>query len=136
MNAVDRSIGGVLLRGEKGTGKTTAGRSFAAVLSPKDVVSGCRFCCVRGTLLSDGAGPARRRMCGTSPDRWRWWTLALNASGDRRGEPGPGSGVAGGDRKVEMGVLGKANGNVLYIDKWTSWMTTWWTFCWTWRCRG
>ena len=53
VNAVDPSIGGVLLRGEKGTGKTTAVRSFAAVLPPKDVVSGCRFGCVRGTSPCD-----------------------------------------------------------------------------------
>src|SRR5512135_1492548 len=47
-NAVDPSIGGVLIRGEKGTGKTTAVRAFAAVLPPKRVVSGCRFGCVKG----------------------------------------------------------------------------------------
>ncbi|MGE5753301.1 MAG: hypothetical protein ACM319_06635, partial [Deltaproteobacteria bacterium] len=48
-NAVDPSIGGVLIRGEKGTGKTTAVRAFAAVLPPKRVVSGCRFGCLEGS---------------------------------------------------------------------------------------
>ena len=76
VNAVDPSIGGVLLRGEKGTGKTTAVRSFAAVLPPKDVVSGCRFGCSAGRCCATSAGPGRRpgRFCGTSPGPWRWWT--------------------------------------------------------------
>src|SRR5574341_2051486 len=57
-NAVDPSIGGVLIRGEKGTGKTTAVRAFAAVLPPKRVVAGCRFGCFSGGSL---CGECRRR---------------------------------------------------------------------------
>jgi Mg-chelatase subunit ChlI len=85
VNAVDPSIGGVLLRGEKGTGKTTAVRSFAAVLPPKDVVSDCRFCCVRGTLLCD---ECRAREASGEVLRYESRPvevvdLALNASEDR-----------------------------------------------------
>jgi len=85
VNAVDPSIGGVLLRGEKGTGKTTAVRSFAAVLPPKEVVSGCRFGCVRGTLLCDecrareGSGEVLRYESRAV----EVVDLALNASEDR-----------------------------------------------------
>ena len=53
VNAVDPTIGGVLLRGEKGTGKTTAVRSFAAVLPPKEVARECRFGCVKGVPPCD-----------------------------------------------------------------------------------
>ena len=53
VNAVDPSIGGVLIRGEKGTGKTTAVRAFAAGLPAKETVSGCRVGWLRG-------GPPRR----------------------------------------------------------------------------
>ncbi|HBO69518.1 MAG TPA: magnesium chelatase ATPase subunit I, partial [Deltaproteobacteria bacterium] len=51
VNAVDPSIGGLLIRGEKGTGKTTAVRAFAAVLPPKRTVSGCRFGCLEGSAV-------------------------------------------------------------------------------------
>jgi len=79
---VDR--GGTAAR-EKGTGKTTAVRSFAAVLPPKDVVTGCRFCCVRGTLLCD---ECRAREASGEALRYESRPvevvdLALNASEDR-----------------------------------------------------
>ena len=120
VNAVDPSIGGVLLRGEKGTGKTTAVRSFAAVLPPKDVVSGCRFGCVRGTSLCD---ECRAREASGEVLRYESRPvevvdLALNASEDRVvGSLDLEAALREGSRKFEMGVLGKANGNVLYIDE-------------------
>jgi len=75
VNAVDPSIGGVLLRGEKGTGKTTAVRSFAAVLPPR------RWCRVAGSGAfadvvvrrvpgREGSGEVLRY----EPRRWRLWT--------------------------------------------------------------
>jgi Mg-chelatase subunit ChlI len=42
VNAVDPSIVGVLIRGEKGTGKTTAVRSFTSVLPSKETIAGCQ----------------------------------------------------------------------------------------------
>jgi magnesium chelatase subunit I len=120
VNAVDPSIGGVLLRGEKGTGKTTAVRSFATVLPPKDVVSGCRFRCVRGTSLCD---ECRAREASGEALRYESRPvevvdLALNASEDRVvGSLDLEAALREGSRKFEMGVLGKANGNVLYIDE-------------------
>ncbi len=43
--AVDPSIGGVLVFGDRGTGKSTAVRSLAALLPPIKVVTGCRYGC-------------------------------------------------------------------------------------------
>src|SRR5450755_4296134 len=45
LNAVSPAIGGVLVRGEKGTAKSTMVRALAAVLPDVDVVAGCRFSC-------------------------------------------------------------------------------------------
>ncbi len=45
LNAVAPEIGGVLVRGEKGTAKSTAVRALAALLPLIDVVPGCRFGC-------------------------------------------------------------------------------------------
>ena len=45
LNAVSPAVGGVLVRGEKGTAKTTAVRALAALLPEVAVVAGCRFSC-------------------------------------------------------------------------------------------
>ncbi|MCX2734306.1 putative cobaltochelatase [Saccharopolyspora sp. NFXS83] len=45
LNAVHPRIGGVLVRGEKGTAKSTVVRALASLLPPLDVVTGCRFGC-------------------------------------------------------------------------------------------
>ena len=45
LNAVDTRIGGVLIRGERGTAKSTASRSLAALLPHVRIVQDCRFGC-------------------------------------------------------------------------------------------
>jgi magnesium chelatase subunit D len=45
LNAINPNIGGVLIRGQKGTAKSTAARGLAALLPPLQVVDGCRFGC-------------------------------------------------------------------------------------------
>jgi len=45
LNAINPSIGGVLIRGEKGTGKSTAVRALAKLLPEQKVVEGCHFGC-------------------------------------------------------------------------------------------
>ncbi|TLM98850.1 MAG: hypothetical protein FDZ75_01425, partial [Actinobacteria bacterium] len=45
LNAVDPRVGGVLVRGEKGTAKSTAVRALAAILPQIDVVEACRYGC-------------------------------------------------------------------------------------------
>lgn len=45
LNAVSPAVGGVLVRGEKGTAKSTAVRALSALLPQVDVVPGCRFSC-------------------------------------------------------------------------------------------
>lgn len=45
LNAVDTRIGGVLIRGERGTAKSTAARALAALLPKVRVVDDCRFGC-------------------------------------------------------------------------------------------
>jgi magnesium chelatase subunit D len=119
-NAVDPSIGGILIRGEKGTGKTTAVRAFASVLPSKEVVSGCRFGCLRGSPL---CGECRTRESSGEDLAYESRSvevvdLPLNASEDRVvGSLDLSAALREGEKKFEPGVLGKANGNVLYIDE-------------------
>jgi len=61
LNAVHPGVGGVLVRGEKGTAKSTAVRALAALLPDVAVVPGCRFACdpaalARDIALFDAAG--------------------------------------------------------------------------------
>ena len=62
LNAISPAIGGVLVRGEKGTAKSTAVRALTAVLPPVEVVDGCRFSC-------DPASPDPRCPDGPHQDR-------------------------------------------------------------------
>jgi magnesium chelatase subunit D len=120
VNAVDPSIGGVLIRGEKGTGKTTAVRAFAAVLPPKEAAASCRFGCLRGQPL---CVECREREEAGEPPAYALRPvdvvdLPLNASEDRVvGSLDLEAALREGRKRFEMGVLGKANGNVLYIDE-------------------
>ena len=45
LNAINPAIGGVLIKGEKGTAKSTAVRALADVLPPIDAVKDCQFRC-------------------------------------------------------------------------------------------
>ena len=58
VNAVSPAVGGVLVRGEKGTAKSTVVRALAALLPPVDVVEGCRF---------QGRCPFRIERCAEMP---------------------------------------------------------------------
>src|SRR5688572_21245943 len=59
--AIDPSIGGVLILGDRGTGKSTAVRGLAALLPPMKSVEGCRFNC------DPAAG--RTRLCPNCAER-------------------------------------------------------------------
>ena len=60
LNVVHPRIGGLLLFGDRGTGKSTAVRSLADVMPPLKVVSGCPFRCDPAapcTVCSESAAP-------------------------------------------------------------------------------
>ncbi len=50
INAVDPRVGGVLIRGQKGTAKSTAVRALAEILPEISVVEGCAYGCDPGDL--------------------------------------------------------------------------------------
>src|SRR6202795_3188853 len=79
LNAIHPAIGGVLIRGEKGTGKSTAVRALARLLPELSVVADCAYHCdpdATESLCSDCQDrlargetlpPARRRVRGGEP---------------------------------------------------------------------
>ncbi|WP_089004265.1 VWA domain-containing protein [Micromonospora rifamycinica] len=118
LNAVSPAIGGVLVRGEKGTAKSTAVRALAALLPPVDRVAGCRFGCdpaAPDPTCPDGphpaAGPVERRPA-------RLVELPVGAAEDRVvGSLDLEKALAEGVRAFEPGLLAAAHRGVLYVDE-------------------
>jgi magnesium chelatase subunit D len=118
LNAVSPAVGGVLVRGEKGTAKSTAVRALAAVLPPVDVVAGCRFAC-DPAAPDPGCpdGPHEASAAGhTRPARLV--ELPVGASEDRVvGSLDLERALTEGVKAFEPGLLAAAHRGVLYVDE-------------------
>ncbi|HEY2981679.1 MAG TPA: ATP-binding protein [Anaerolineales bacterium] len=122
LNAVDPRIGGVLIRGERGTAKSTASRALAALLPRVKVVLDCRFGCdpdhpntwcteCRERAAANGNLPTTER--STS-----FVNLPVSATEDRVvGTLDIEQAIQKGERHFEPGVLASANRGLLYIDE-------------------
>lgn len=122
LNAIDPRIGGVLIRGERGTAKSTAARALAALLPPVQVVKGCRFGCdpqkpinwcteCRERFEMDEELPIETR---PTP----FVNLPVSATEDRVvGTLDIEKAIQKGERHFEPGVLAAANRGLLYIDE-------------------
>ncbi|MGY1698539.1 putative cobaltochelatase [Geodermatophilus sp. SYSU D00766] len=117
LNAVSPAIGGVLVRGEKGTAKSTTVRALAAVLPPVAVVPGCRFAC--DPAAPDPAcpdGPHDAVPGHTRPARLV--ELPVGASEDRVvGSLDLERALTEGVKAFEPGLLAAAHRGVLYVDE-------------------
>src|SRR5499425_793982 len=122
LNAIQPAIGGVLIRGEKGTAKSTAVRALAAVLPELAVVSDCPFSCPPDQPAAMCASCRTRLEQGESLPishrRMRVVDLPINASEDRVvGTLDLEHALREGSRRFEPGVLAEANRNILYVDE-------------------
>jgi magnesium chelatase subunit I len=119
--SVDPSIGGVLVFGDRGTGKSTAVRALAALLPPMRAVVGCRYHCdpVQAAVLCEecrtrlGAGvlEAESRSVPVVD-------LPLSATEDRVvGALDLERALTTGQKVFEPGLLARANRGFLYIDE-------------------
>ncbi|QLH20981.1 putative cobaltochelatase [Streptomyces sp. Rer75] len=117
LNAVSPAVGGVLVRGEKGTAKSTAVRALSTLLPPVDVVPGCRFSC-------DPAAPDPG--CPDGPHETapgdarpaRMVELPVGASEDRLvGSLDIERALSDGVKAFEPGLLADAHRGVLYVDE-------------------
>ncbi|WP_420754006.1 ATP-binding protein, partial [Rhodococcus sp. O3] len=116
--AVSPAIGGVLVRGEKGTAKSTMVRAQAALLPQVTVVTGCRFGCdpdAPDPACVDGPHPAGAA-AHTRPARLV--ELPVGATEDRvTGSLHLGKALAEGSAEYEPGLLALAHRGVLYVDE-------------------
>jgi magnesium chelatase subunit I len=122
LNAIQPAIGGVLIRGEKGTAKSTAVRALAAVLPEITVVSDCPFSCPpdQPTLMCDTCRTRLEQgeMLPVTRRRMRVVDLPINASEDRVvGTLDLEHALREGQRRFEPGVLAEANRGILYVDE-------------------
>jgi Mg-chelatase subunit ChlI len=122
LNAVDPRIGGVLIRGERGTAKSTAARALAALLPSVAVVSDCRFGCDpdRPTTWCTECRErsARGEMLPVELRTTPFINLPVSATEDRVvGTLDIEKAIQKGERHFEPGVLAAANRGLLYIDE-------------------
>lgn len=122
LNAVDQRIGGVLIRGERGTAKSTASRAMAALLPEVDVFAESPF-------NDDPNAPetwsdwARERKAAGQPltaakRKVGFVDLPVSATEDRVvGTLDIEKAIQKGERHFEPGVLAAANRGLLYIDE-------------------
>ena len=120
--AVDPSIGGVLVLGDRGTGKSTAVRALAALLPPMKAVAGCRYGCDPADTSSRCEQCAALKPEGRAP---RTHTipvpvvdLPLGATEDRVvGALDLERALSQGVKAFEPGLLAQAHRGFLYIDE-------------------
>jgi len=122
LNAINPSIGGVLICGRRGTGKSTAVRAFTSLLPPITGVADCPYFC-------DPTAP--QWMCSECQTRYdhqetysiaqrpvHLVTLPLNASEDRvAGSFDLATALARGVSHFSPGLLAAANRGFLYVDE-------------------
>src|SRR5664280_43107 len=118
VNAVSPVVGGVLLRGEKGTAKSTVVRALAALLPDVAVIEGCRFSCAPSAPDAECPdGP--HRIGGSATTRSaRLVELPVGASEDRVvGSLDLERALTEGVRAYQPGLLAAAHRGVLYVDE-------------------
>ncbi|MFQ6053306.1 MAG: hypothetical protein ACE5OO_03620, partial [Candidatus Bathyarchaeia archaeon] len=122
LNAINPRIGGVLVRGAKGTGKSTAVRALVDLLPEVEFVGDCPFRCspsdptnmcevCRSRVEGGDAVPVVSR-------KMEVVDLPIGATEDRVvGTLNMEKAIREGVRALEPGILAEANQNVLYVDE-------------------
>lgn len=119
LNAVSPAIGGVLIRGQKGTAKSTAARALAALLPSLETIDNCPFNC------PPGQPTAICPICRDTSHRQHFVTrptpfveLPVGASDDRVvGALDIERALQAGQRHFEPGLLAQAHRGILYVDE-------------------
>ena len=115
LTAVDPSVGGVLVFGDRGTGKSTAVRALSALLPPQEVVAGCPVGSARPEDVPPWAGDVDRTMTRRPTPVV---DLPLGATEDRvTGALDIERALTRGEKAFEPGLLARANRGYLYIDE-------------------
>ncbi|MGI5944630.1 MAG: magnesium chelatase, partial [Methanosarcina flavescens] len=86
LNAINSKVGGVLIRGERGTAKSTAVRALANLLPEIEVVQGCKFHCNPNdisTMCEECLEKVKSRTLNISFEKMKVIDLPVSATEDR-----------------------------------------------------
>jgi magnesium chelatase subunit D len=114
VNAVAPDVGGVLVRGERGTAKSTAVRALAPLLPPVRAAAGERFCFAPGELAPGGPVPADAAVAERPAPLVE---LPLGTTLDRLVGSLDLARALAGERAFEAGLLARAHQGILYVDE-------------------
>ncbi|MFX0176222.1 MAG: ATP-binding protein [Candidatus Hodarchaeota archaeon] len=122
LNVIDPQIGGVLLTGHQGTGKSTAVRSLVEVMPNIEVVEDCQFSCNPKSSIDDLCEECRnkkeRSKIKTYTREMKLVNLPLGVTEDMvTGSLSIDKVLTEGIRSLHPGLLAKANRGILYIDE-------------------
>lgn len=122
LNAINPKLAGVLIRGEKGTAKSTAVRALAALLPDNEVVLGCPFGCDPEDITTMCFSCREQRHSGAVLEsgvrRMKVVELPVSATEDRVvGTLDLEEAIKKGEKRFEPGVLAEANRGILYMDE-------------------
>ena len=118
LSTISPEIGGVLIRGEKGTAKSTAVRALAAVLPPVDVYEGDRFSIDTDDPSAVSLDLPDRDAATRTSRPVRLVELPVGATEDRvLGSLQLESALSKGEVTFEPGLLARAHRGILYVDE-------------------
>jgi len=122
LNVINPALGGVLIKGEKGTAKSTAVRALAELLPAMPAVKGCQFHCdpAEPNLLCDDCSRklAQQETLPQETIKMKVVELPVSATEDRVvGTLDIEQAIKHGEKKFEAGILALANRNILYVDE-------------------
>jgi len=122
LNAINPKLGGVLIRGEKGTAKSIAVRALANLLPEIDVVADCKFGCnphKRASMCQECTNRLERREeLPIKKRKTRVVELPVGSTEDRViGTLDIEHAIKKGEKRFEPGVLAEANRGILYVDE-------------------
>lgn len=118
LSVINPSLGGVLIRGEKGTAKSTAVRALAALLPDQKVVSGCIFGCDPDQKDFWCDSCKNKDAISAQTSRRNLVELPIGATEDRLlGSINLERAITQGESQFEPGLLAEANRGLLYVDE-------------------
>lgn len=121
LNVINPLLGGVLIKGEKGTAKSTAVRALADLLPAMEVSTGCPFHCDPADVsrLCDSCrGRSEEQTLPVQSVKMRVVELPVSATEDRVvGTLDIEHAIKQGEKKFDPGILAQANRNILYVDE-------------------
>lgn len=122
LNVINPSLGGVLIKGEKGTAKSTAVRALAELLPERAQIEGCIFGCnpCDETSMCTSCHEKYKNNESISKvmDKMKVIDLPVSATEDRVvGTLDIEYAIKKGEKKFEPGILALANRNILYVDE-------------------